>query len=899
MTMLSRLKESVQRKSPIQKIQKAVPSLPASDEGIYVPPQHYEYIILGGGVAAGYAVEQFVNSGIAPRKLCVISSESVPPYERPALTKGFLISSVRLPTFYTCAGRGGQQHDFSWYDSHGVSLALNTTIIKSKIEEKILVGAAGERFSYDRLIIATGLTPNPLDLPDCPGIDLVKGVTYFKSLSDAENVDSLIERGGSVVLVGGGFLSMELGAVLQERGMHVHIVYRGATPLTGVLPAEIAKHYAIYYESRGVAMREQAHVTSVRAGPDGRVEAVAINAGGAVDEEIPCSLVIVAIGSRPACEMFRGQLDMTVTGHITVGPGFRTSCPGVYAIGACCSFPSAPTGDMRIDSSVTHARASACLCAQGIMEEKVLDYPYFRTSFSRIFFSLRWKLIGSTEGDSVIVGNFDPTLLVWWVKQNRLVGAFLESGTEDELNLLIELVKLRPEVEIASLKGRSIQEVYQRYHSGHVVLKQAPEQYRFVVLGGGVAAGYAAKEMMECRVAANELCIVSKEPFAPYERPALSKGYLITGVRLPNFHTCVGVGGTRQNRKWYEDNGIALKTNTEVVKIDFQAKMIYTKDGKRLQYRVLLIATGVSCKRLKVAQIPGVHYLRDLKDTQAIVDQAEFASSCVVVGGGYIGMEVAAGLRERGLEVTMVLNGTHVMPMLFTEGMADHYMEFYKARGVRFVKKSTNVTFVADERGRLSGVEVRTSEDHIVQTLQCDMCVVGIGAEPDLSLYEEGLRCTPFGIEVDKFMRTSQGGVYAIGDIAAFPLSMEDGAMVRMEHVTHARMSAAHAVRHIIERNPNPYEYLPFFYSRLFSTLSWKCYGLARGTSVMCGDFKPKLWVYFVRNNAIVGVFMESGSEAENDAVKEIASHRPIISNIEDLHDMSVTAVLEKFVSKE
>eukprot|EP00736_Rhodelphis_marinus_P010533 Rmarinus@m.4089 len=870
---------------------KYAPSAPVEEEEPEELVKSFQYVILGGGIAAGYAADQFVKSGLKPGSLCLISNEKVPPYERPALTKGYLVSSIRLPTFYTCAGAGGERHAEEWYEENKISLFLNTTVVSSDVENKTLETSTGLKITYEILLIATGCRPRKLEIPNSH----LKGIYYFYDRTDAENVDALVKPNDDVLLIGGGFLSMEVGAALRDRGMCVHIVYQSEAPMGSLWPPEIGQHYAKFYEDRGVHLYDQVVPVAFESDTKGFVKGLRIDDDGSQDT-LSCQLAIIAVGSEPETSLFQGQLDISAKGYITVGPRFRTSCDYVYAVGSCCSFPSRLTGEMRTDHGVYHARESAVVCVKGLMDLTSSPYNYIRHRYSRIFFSRRWKLFGDCRGDVVISGDFDPKLLAFWVDHNRLVGGFLESGTDNEYILLRTLVNERPKVSVKSLRGRTLEEVYYGCIGVEGTLDETPEHYSYIILGGGVSAGYAAREFVARNVAPNDLCIITKEPFAPYERPALSKGYLITGVRLPNFHTCVGVGGARQTRQWYSDHGIVLKTETNVVYLDFQNKTLLTSTGRRYSWQQLIIATGVVPKRLPMSSMKGVYYLRELMDAQAIVDHTEHAIRCVVLGSGYIGMEVAAALCERELSVTMVLNTSYVMPMLFTPVMAKYYMDFYENRGVKFVLDAINSEFVAGEDGAICEVHVHTKDDILV--LPCDMCVVGVGAEPDLTLVEEHLHCSSFGIQVDGYMRTSKSDVFAIGDCASFPLILEDEAIVRMEHVTHARSSAIQCVKTIHNEMSSPYDYLPFFYSRLFSTLSWKFYGLPRGTPVVCGAFDPKLWVYFVRDGLIVGVFLESGTEDEFLAIERIARRRPRV-DVEELKGVEISELARRLEADE
>jgi monodehydroascorbate reductase (NADH) len=148
----------------------------------------------------------------------------------------------------------------------------------------------------------------------------------------------------------------------------------------------------------------------------------------------------------------------------------------------------------------------------------------------------------------------------------------------------------------------------------------------YVIVGGGNAAGYAARTFVQHGMADGRLCIVSKEPVPPYERPALTKGYLFPPekkpARLPGFHTCVGSGGQRQTAEWYKENGIEVLYEDPVVAFDGKTQTLKTSSGKILKYGSLIISTGCEASRLpeKIGgKLPGVHYIRDVADADSLV----------------------------------------------------------------------------------------------------------------------------------------------------------------------------------------------------------------------------------------------------------------------------------------
>mmetsp|Transcript_9943 Transcript_9943/g.26470 ORF Transcript_9943/g.26470 Transcript_9943/m.26470 type:complete len:511 (+) Transcript_9943:135-1667(+) len=419
------------------------------------------------------------------------------------------------------------------------------------------------------------------------------------------------------------------------------------------------------------------------------------------------------------------------------------------------------------------------------------------------------------------------------------------------------------------------------------------QEYKYVVVGGGVAAGYAAKEFVERGVSPDSVLIVSRETVAPYERPALSKAFLFKDppVRLPGFHTCVGGGGERQAPEWYDEKGIKLALGESVEKLDAQSKTITLKSGATVTATdALIVATGASAIRLNSlpgAQLEGVHCLREhdegLALHAALKAAAESGGKVVCLGGGYIGMEVAAAARMMGADVTMVFPDDHFMPRLFTPELAARYEQKYLDKGVKIVKHCSGAAFnaAADAPGRVGSITLSGASE---ETLKAAVVVVGVGARPEVALLDGQVEMDSGkggagGVRVDQNMQTSAPGVYAVGDIAAFELALYgDGRRVRMEHVQHARLSAACAVRAALGA-PEAYEYVPYFYSRVFD-LSWQFFGDAPAGAecVLLGDMNPKLLAAWVLDGRVTGVFMESPSDEDSAVLRSVAVARPTVS---------------------
>jgi len=322
------------------------------------------------------------------------------------------------------------------------------------------------------------------------------------------------------------------------------------------------------------------------------------------------------------------------------------------------------------------------------------------------------------------------------------------------------------------------------------------DERQVVIVGGGLAGASAAFALRE-EGFEGKVVIVGEEDELPYERPPMSKTYLRGEDPIEKAHV--------RPEADYETANIELLRGHSVLSLDPGAKRLTSTAGS-LAYDRLIIATGAEPRRLEVpgANLEGVHYLRTRQDTDRLRAAAAKADNIVVVGGGWIGSEVAASLRQMGRPVTFLTARPRPLEHVLGAEVAEVYRRAHVENGVRFAYGRV---------GQVLGTKtVEQVEVDDGRRLDADLVVVGIGAAPRVALAQAaGLRLHHSAIEVDSFLRASAAGVFAIGDVAS-AWNPRYGRSIRVEHWDNA-IQQGKAVAASIAGNARAYDRVPYMYS--------------------------------------------------------------------------------------
>ena len=322
---------------------------------------------------------------------------------------------------------------------------------------------------------------------------------------------------------------------------------------------------------------------------------------------------------------------------------------------------------------------------------------------------------------------------------------------------------------------------------------------RVVIVGAGHGGGNLCAALRQAGHS-GPITLIGDEPHLPYHRPPLSKAYLKGDATVDSLRL--------RPAEYFEKSGIDLRLGITATHVDAEANTVTLEDGAVLPFDVLVLATGSRARRLTIpgAELAGIFHLRDLADADAIRAAVVPGSVLAIVGGGYIGLEVAASAIALGAKPILLEREDRILARVACEPLAAFFDQYHRTQGVDI---RTGVRIAAfDGDGRINGIRL---EDGSV--IPCDAALVGVGAQlTDHLAREAGINCEAGGVVVDENARTSVPGIYAIGDMSWRPMPLYGDRMFRLESVPNAIEQGRRVAADIMGK-PQPAHEVPWFWS--------------------------------------------------------------------------------------
>ena len=380
---------------------------------------------------------------------------------------------------------------------------------------------------------------------------------------------------------------------------------------------------------------------------------------------------------------------------------------------------------------------------------------------------------------------------------------------------------------------------------------------KIVIAGAGHAAGQVAATLRQQNFE-GQILLVGDEPYLPYQRPPLSKGFLAGKTSAERLHL--------KAENFYDDHQIDVKLQTKITAIDRDKKALKIEDGDDIAYDKLVLALGSRVKELPVegAKLKSVYYLRSIEDVERIRPEMDVGRRLVIIGAGYIGLEAAAVARSLGLDVTVIEMADRVMSRVVSPEISDFYQIEHTSKGVK-LRLSTSVAALRGKK-RVKRVEITGGEE-----IRADFVIVAVGILPNTELAEQAGLEVRDGIIVDDQCLTSDKDIFAVGDCTSHPNDIY-GRRLRLESVHNAVEQAKTAANNLCGIETH-YSQVPWFWSDQYD-LKLQIAGLSEGYDdvVIRGNPADKSFAcLYLKDNRLIAV------DAVN-APKDFVQSKPLIA---------------------
>lgn len=373
--------------------------------------------------------------------------------------------------------------------------------------------------------------------------------------------------------------------------------------------------------------------------------------------------------------------------------------------------------------------------------------------------------------------------------------------------------------------------------------------FDYVIIGGGLTGSHAAQAIRE-NDKNGSILLITDENRIPYDRVPLSKNYLMGKMKSEVLYV--------KQSDFYANQKIELLVGFKAIKLDSKSHTVDIGNDTQVNYKKLLLSTGGQARRLSIpgSDLKGVFYLRTIDDADEILNAMKESKSAVVIGGGFIGCELASTFTKKGISVTIIEAGPKILGRVFDSDSASWIESYFERKKVTIMKKITPVELEGNN-GKVTGVKLQSG-----QVIPADFVVIGIGINPNVDLAKEAGLQVDNGIMVNEYMQTSHHDIYAAGDVARF-YSPLFGRHMRLEHYDLAVKQGRLAGENMAGQS-KPLEELPYFFSFMFD-IRIEAYGdlskydtvITRGNPTGNGNFTK----FYLDNGTVNAVMMVTRKE--------------------------------------
>ena len=392
------------------------------------------------------------------------------------------------------------------------------------------------------------------------------------------------------------------------------------------------------------------------------------------------------------------------------------------------------------------------------------------------------------------------------------------------------------------------------------------QEFDHVIIGGGLAGGNAAISIRE-NDSKCSILLITDENHLPYDRVPLSKNYLYGKMPKEALYM--------KKMDFYNAQKIQILSGKSVVSLDANRKLISLEDKSQIHFRNLLLATGGHVRHLDIpgTNLKNVFYLRTIEDSEAIKEMIQTAKNGVVIGGGFIGCELASTFAKKAISTTIIEAGSKILGRVFDSDTASWLESYFTRKGVKIMTKTMPLECIGSN-GKVTGVRLQSGE-----IIPADFVVIGIGINPNVELAKNAGLQVDNGIIVNEYMQTSNPDIYAVSDVARF-YSPVFGRHMRLEHYDLAVKQGRLAGENMT-RKTKPFEDLPYFFSFMFD-VRIEVYGdmskydtvITRGIPIENGNFTK-----FYLDSGIVNAVMMVTRKENVESIKQLIRLRKKIDN--------------------